>query len=349
MDSNKLNIAFFNKQLPSDSPNGVSIQVHRLANELSRRGHLVTCYSFSPKPKNSLYLHVQLVSTATSALHKKFEAAIKFRNIDCSKFDIAHYHGDDYLCKGSSKRVRTFYGSALNEAIHAKNIKRFLYQSLFYIFEWVSLIKKGEKAGISKATTKALPLLRNVIHCGVPKETYFAKYPKSENPSILFLGDLNSRKRGNFLIRIFTDNILPQIPNCTLSVVGPEECNGKNINYLGQISESELIKQYSQAHVYCMPSSYEGFGVPAIEAMACNTVVCSVKNAASNEIIKNKVNGIVSTPQQLSKALISILQDDSLKEDIAIEGLNTFSNYFTINKTADSYEKLYNSIVNNTK
>lgn len=343
----KLNIAFFNKQLPSDSPNGVSVQVHRLANEISKRGHNLTCYSFSPKPKDALYYHVQLRPKNNSLLLNKFNAAIEFKKIDTSQFDICHYHGDDFLIKGKKNRVRTFYGSALNEALHAQTLKRFIYQSLFYFFEWLSLLKRGYTVGISNATQKALPFIEEIIHCGVPEEKFHPSKEKSNAPSILFIGDMNSRKRGSLLLKIFDKEILPKLPNCTLSVIGPQECSGKNVRYLGQINENELIKEYQKAWIYCMPSSYEGFGVPAIEAMSCGTAVVTTKNAATNEIIEDNTNGIITTTKNLGDNILNLINNSTKYESIITEGLNTFRHNFTIKKTADLYESIYYSLIEN--
>ncbi len=346
MNNKKLKIAFLNKQLPSDSPNGVSVQVHRLANELSSRGHNITIFSFSPKPKDALYSHIKLTSKTKSSLFKKFEAAFQFKKIKATEFDIIHYHGDDFLSRGASNRVRTFYGSAASEALHAQSLKRFSYQGLFYLFEWISIFKKGYSVGISKATRRALPLIRQVIHCGVPEMTFKPDNIKTDHPSILFIGDLNSRKRGSLLLDVFKNKILPQFPNCTLSIVGPEKCSGKNIKYLGQIDESLLTEEYQKSWIYCMPSSYEGFGVPVIEAMACNTAVITTNNAATKEIVKNNINGIISTPKKLASDIITVINDSNLYNKITKEGLNTFRQEFTIRKTADLYETLYFSILN---
>lgn len=347
MINQKLKIAFLNKQLPSDKPNGVSVQVHRLANELSIRGHSVICISFSPKPIDALYQHKKLKTMFSSLLLKKFEAAIQFSKIKSSDYDIIHYHGDDFLCKGSKNRVRTFYGSALNEALHAKNLKKILYQSLFYLFELSSLFKKGYKVGISKATKSVLPFINTVINCGVPEKIFKVKDIKTKNPSILFIGDLHSRKRGSFLLKLFEEEILPQYPNCTLTVVGPEECNGKNIKYLGKIEDKQLISEYQKSWIYCMPSSYEGFGVPAIEAMACNTIVITTKNAATNELIVNNRNGIISNTKKFGSDILKVIGDNNLQNRIRKEGLNTFKQRFTIKYTADSYENIYNLILKN--
>jgi glycosyltransferase involved in cell wall biosynthesis len=158
-----MRIAFFSKQLPSDAPNGVSVQVDRLANALTKLGHTVTCFSFSSKPASAVYSHVQLARGSASRLAQKFLPALAFSKIDTREFDIVHYHGDDYLCPGDSRRIRTFYGSAFFEALHAGRAGRFFYQAFFYLLEWLSCLRRGKRAAISRATLRALPLVKHVI------------------------------------------------------------------------------------------------------------------------------------------------------------------------------------------
>ena len=144
------------------------MQVHRLANALSALGHTVRCFSFSPPPADAAYAVELLDWGDAGPVGRKFVPARRFAAIDTTAFDIVHYHGDDYRCRGSRRRVRTFYGSALNEALAASSRARFFYQALFYCFEWVSCLRQGVTAGISRATQRALPLVRYVIPCGIP-------------------------------------------------------------------------------------------------------------------------------------------------------------------------------------
>ncbi len=340
-----IKIAFFNKELPSDRPNGVSCQVHRLANALVDRGHTCTCFSFSPRPDDARYNLVTLSYIHRGKVLKKFDPAISFSRIGEGDFDIFHYHGDDYLTRGGHHRVRTFYGSALSEACHAQKLSRKVYQSLFYCFEWVSCMHKGAKTAISKATARALPLVRNVIPCGVPLDTYSPGTQKTHNPSILFLGDLNSRKRGDYLLHLFTNDILKKYPDCTLTIVGPQRCTGANVTFTGNISEKELIAAYQESWLYCMPSSYEGFGVPAIEAMACGTAVVAVDNPGIREIIRNNYNGLRLNDSDLLQGIDRVLSDSSLRKSFETTGRTVVKKMFDIAIIAEKYERLYLSLL----
>ncbi|MFP4680515.1 MAG: glycosyltransferase family 4 protein [Chitinispirillaceae bacterium] len=335
-----MKIAFFTKQLPSDEPNGVSVQVHRLAEALVKLGHEVVCFSFSPKPDGALYNHRQLEWRSSSALFRKFTPGLVFRKIDSGGFDVVHYHGDDYLCRGAQNRARTFYGSALLEALHSSNLKRFLYQALFYCFELVSCIRKGAKVGISRNTCRVLPLVHDAIPCCVPIDTYKPGKQKSEKPSVLFVGGIHGRKRGRLILDVFSREILPAHCDCLLYVVGPEPCSGTNVVYMNKLAEKELIKLFQNCWVYCMASSYEGFGVPAIEAMACGTAVAAVKNPGVLEVIQDGSNGVLCSEQELGRKVNELIDKRAFRSELvqtALEGIDEYDS----GSVARQYEKIY--------
>ncbi len=339
-DMRTMKIAFFTRHLPSDEPNGVSWQVHWLAQQLVRSGHKVVCHSFSPAPDDALYEHTLLNWNSKSALIRKFVPAFVFRTIDTSSFDIIHFHGDDYLCRGSDRRVRTFYGSALKEALHSGSVKRVFYQVLFYKFEWISCLRKGKKVGISEDTLKCLPLAQRVIPCCIPVEKYNPKSLKTPFPSILFVGTFYTRKRGELLMDAFQKQVLPLLPECRLRVVGPQACSGRNVDYLGRLDEASLIKEYSSAWVCCVCSSYEGFGVPVIEAMAGGAAVVATHNRGTDEIVTSSSDALVCTPSELGKTLLRVLIDYKLRDGLVKNGLKTAQRY-SVEKVTNKYVELY--------
>jgi glycosyltransferase involved in cell wall biosynthesis len=339
-----IRIAFFSKQLPSDAPNGVSCQVHRLANALVSLGHNVTCFSFSPKPQDAFYSHVKLEYKRKGALYKLFATAIVFSKIAKIDFDICHYHGDDYLCNGAQNRVRTFYGSALYEALFARSMIRKIRQFLFYGLEWVSCLKKGTCVGISKTTRDALPRIRYSISCGIPLDLYKPALIKTQHPSILFIGDFNSRKRGKLLVDSFLNHIVKDQPTATLTIIGPDTCISNNIICKSHLAEAALIAEYQKAWVYCCPSSYEGFGVPVIEAMACNTAVIACKNKGIMEFCKNGETCLLCNEKDLPSTIIKLLKDVPLRETHSINALEFVQQYDSIT-IAKQYIHAYQNIL----
>ena len=113
-------------------------------------------------------------------------------------------------------------------------------------------------------------------------------------PYILFLGSLKPSKNIEGLIRAFAKLSLSQLPVGTQLVIAGKKAwlyekifqltrdlklEGK-IAFIGFVAESEKPVLMSQAAAFVMPSFYEGFGIPVLEAMACGTPVV-VSNIAS--------------------------------------------------------------------
>ncbi|MEZ4579480.1 MAG: glycosyltransferase [Desulfobacterales bacterium] len=100
-----------------------------------------------------------------------------------------------------------------------------------------------------------------------------------------------------------------------LIVVGTPKKNGrilrlvKNlaisqvVRFTGRISDEEFVRQYAKATVAVIPSVYEGFGLPAGEAMACGVPVISTTGGALPEVVGDA--GILvppADPAALAKA-----------------------------------------------
>ena len=113
-------------------------------------------------------------------------------------------------------------------------------------------------------------------------------------PYILFLGSLKPSKNIEGLVRAFAKLSLADLPVGTqLVIVGKKawlytrifelvkslKLEGK-VDFRGFVEEAEKPVLMSQAAAFVMPSFYEGFGIPALEAMACGTPVV-VSNVAS--------------------------------------------------------------------
>jgi glycosyltransferase involved in cell wall biosynthesis len=92
--------------------------------------------------------------------------------------------------------------------------------------------------------------------------------------------------------------------------------------YLGRVSDAALKALYSNAACYVLPSSYEGFGLPAVEAMHCGCAVAAADipalretcgsaavffNPAAPGDIAEKVMALIDAPDRLAKLRIQAL------------------------------------------
>ena len=343
---NKLSIAFLSRDLPEDHPNGVSWQVNLLANELSLRGHRVTVFSMDTKPAEALYNVVSHKSGSRKGkLRRLFIPAYFFSRQNFSEFDIIHAHGDNYLLHTNKPVVRTFYGSALWESIYDNRTAYRIRQAIFYPLEWIMAMRSTVNVGISQATGKAVPFVKTIIPCGVDTEKFKPGNKKFSEPSILFIGNLSGRKRGWQLVDAFLKHVVPAFPTAKLHIVTQEAITAKpNIIIHKKISSTDLQNLLRQVWIVCITSTYEGFGVPALEAFACGTAVISTRNAGAVEIIQNNDNGVLCEISEIGIWINRLLADGKLRKRLSKAGAESAQKY-SIQNIEKEYELIYEKLL----
>lgn len=93
------------------------------------------------------------------------------------------------------------------------------------------------------------------------------------------------------------------------------------VRFLGWIPEADLPGLYRLARVAVFPSLIEGFGLPALEAMACGTPVISSNTSSFPEVVGDA--GIQVDPQDPSAfaaALKEVLHDDQRRQEMSAAG-----------------------------
>lgn len=346
-----LKIAMIHRDLPCEyNRGGVAYHAHYLANILTKRGHQVTFYSADPKPKDAEYKVHQIKVPDKIKQSKLFETYLFSFYVgqqDFSAFDLLHAHGDNqFLHSRKVPIVRTFYGSALGEAFGATRLARKLSQLSLYPLEFLAGKMASKSTAISCNTLRHLPVTDTVIPCGVDLETFKPSNKKSANPSILFVGTLGGRKRGQLLVDVFKSHVKPIITHAELWMVCQEEVQEEGITWFGKVPLEELIALYQRAWAFCLPSSYEGFGIPYIEAMACGTPVVATPNPGAREVLKDGEFGIICSEDELGQTLIDLLQNAVLRQKLIRSGLDHVRQY-SWEKVASCYEQIYTSIAKN--
>jgi glycosyltransferase involved in cell wall biosynthesis len=175
--------------------------------------------------------------------------------------------------------------------IYAKTMFRALRKRASVIFT----VSKFSKSELLRLTTG--PREDNIIptHLGISAEWYgAAQLPRIHSrPYFVYVGNIKPYKNLGRLVEAFL-KIKERIPQ-DLVIVGQSEGfitgesaeffervrgSGERIRLTGFVSHQELLSLVGHAHALIMPSLYEGFGLPPIEAMAAGVPVV-VAHAAS--------------------------------------------------------------------
>jgi Glycosyltransferase len=173
---------------------------------------------------------------------------------------------------------------------------------------------------------------------------------------ILFVGNTKPHKGLEVLLRAFK-SIIPVFPEVELvfvggllnndkrleSILSQPEFTGK-VKALGTLSDEDLVLAYNAAEMLVLPSLYEGFGLPALEAMACGIPVI-VSNAGSLPEIVGDAAIVCETGNHgsFAEAMTSLLRDPQLKNrliELGKKHVVRFSWQLTAQKTMNVYDRI---------
>lgn len=162
--------------------------------------------------------------------------------------------------------------------------------------------------------------------------------------SILFVGKDFVRKGGPVLLEAFRF-VRREVPDATLTIIGPRRrIVGDGINHLGFQKHgasdglSTLLRAYSDATVFTMPSQYEPFGIVFAEAMAHRTPCIGAAVCAMPEIIGHGLGGYVVPPQDakaLAGRLIELLRDPAQAKTMGEFGYQRYLERYHWDRVAD--------------
>jgi glycosyltransferase involved in cell wall biosynthesis len=115
------------------------------------------------------------------------------------------------------------------------------------------------------------------------------------------------------------------------------------------VSDAELARLYSRAQVAVVPSLYEGFSLPAIEAMSCGVPVVATTGGALPEVIgESGKTGVLVTPddpEALVVAIRDLLDDPEARARLGAAGRQRVMERFTWQVTARGTAACYDAIL----
>lgn len=329
---------------PGQKRGGIERVAHDLADGLARRGLAITVWSHDDKPEGASYAVQPLPWRRFSQSWLGHRLVMGYAGhllplcVPRDSWDVLVLHGDSLLAPLHRKPiVRILHGSAREEARHADNLLRRLHQTGVYWGECLSARTTQTVVAISDNTARAQPRCATVIPNGVDRRIFYPDpAARSRQPAILFVGSLRGRKRGALLLDWFVTTIRPRVPEARLWMVTERGPDVPGVEYWTGIDACELAALYRRAWVYASPSSYEGFGLPYLEAMASGTPVIATSNAGSVEVLDNGRAGCLAGDAEFPVRLVALLQREEERAAWAERGHQRASQ-FDLERTVDLY------------
>ena len=119
----------------------------------------------------------------------------------------------------------------------------------------------------------------------------------------------------------------------------------KRIITVGFVSTEELVLLYNTATVFVIPSLYEGFGLPILEAMQCGCPVVTTKEGSLKEIAGDAAFFVDAyNIGSIASGIERVIEDKRLQRELSEKGLiqaKKFSWEETARKTMQVYKKIY--------
>lgn len=120
------------------------------------------------------------------------------------------------------------------------------------------------------------------------------------------------------------------------------------VEFVSGVSDERIVELYSEAELACVPSLYEGFSLPAIEAMSCSTPLIATTGGALPEVTGTHNETCFQVPPGDSDALAAMintaLSSPELRDRIGAAGRDRVVNHWswrhTALKTIDQYRAL---------
>ncbi len=174
----------------------------------------------------------------------------------------------------------------------------------------------------------------SLVHNGVDTEVFRPLAGVERNPlRLMATCSADAPLKGMRYLLFTYARLLEKYPELELLLVSKPQPGGKTeklvrrlklqdkVKFVSGISTDQMVRYYAEASVAVVPSIYEGFGLPAGEAMACGVPVVSTDGGALPEVVGDA--GVIVPAKNaaaLVEAIDALLQDETRRRQLGEAG-----------------------------
>ena len=265
------------------------------------------------------------------------------------QFDVIHAH--DWLVAYATKTLKNSYNTPIVATIHATEagrnsgingeVQRYINDTEWLLtYEASEVIvnsnyMKSELQRLFGLPFEKINVVPNGVNLnnfnGIEKDYDFRRqYAMDNEKIILFMGRLVYEKGVQHLIAAMP-KILNGYHDAKLIIAGKggmlDELKaevdalglGNKVYFTGYLNSKQVQKMYKCADISVFPSTYEPFGIVALEAMLAGTPIVVSDIGGLNEIVEHGVNGMKSyagNPNSLADSILTLLYDGKLCDNV---------------------------------
>ena len=208
-----------------------------------------------------------------------------------------------------------------------------------------------------KDEVKQLAPEANVIVAPMPVATEkFSPGGNREASRFLFAGRLNEQKGLDHLLRglaamkglAMLDVVGEGTKLADLRLIASQLGVSDRVRWLGQLKQGELLSLYRSATAVVVPSTDEGLGLVAAEALLCEAPVIAFRSGGLPDVIENDRTGILVTPgdtAELAAAMDRVLGAPQEAHEMARAGRSFVLAAFSPESAARQYADIYRTAV----
>ncbi len=316
-----------------------------------------------------MQLNFNMIAKATEVINKE------------GGFDVIHAH--DWLVTYAAKSLKQSFNLPMVATIHATeagrnsgihdDTQRYINDTEWLLtYEATEVIvnsnyMKGHVQGLFGLPFDKISVIPNGINLnnftGIERDYDFRRRFAMDNEKIiLYVGRLVYEKGVQHLISAMP-KILDHYHDSKLVIAGKggmlDELKAQvdsmglsnKVYFTGYLNQKEVQKMYKCADVAVFPSTYEPFGIVALEAMLAGipTVVSDI--GGLNEIVEHGVNGMKSyagNPNSIADSVLSLLFDPQLAMNVTKNAKNKVKDEFNWQKIAQDTHYIYELAISKT-